>query len=410
MQPASSLSRRVGGYQASFATIVVVFGALVIALTVFLSTKIGEQSARVSLTLREREGLAYTSRILKTVRALRFLRDRLEFDHDDGSAQRRDVSSALSDLDSFDDVGGPAVRAHQARRRARRRMEPPIPTGAAGAAGVSDVLSIGFEASRKLPAIARRSWRIPTARPPPSSMPTRNPACRSSRVASTMRSSRYITRRAFRPPFRNRSRFGRDPDRRVAPSFFERARRDGERGPDASAISRSSSAQFDEIGARLDDFTTVFDFAHPRERERAFERGGAAARSRRRHQIPSRAPTPNSSSAIGARLDQRLNAEATRTARMVALRILVSTDVLGLVRPGVARAVDAAAGTCANLGRSFAARIDPPRSRTRTAARARSARRDRSPLPCRLRPLVDRRRRSSIAKATSCARTPACIR
>jgi diguanylate cyclase (GGDEF)-like protein len=146
MQPASSLSRRVGGYQASFATIVVVFGALVIALTVFLSTKIGEQSARVSLTLREREGLAYTSRILKTVRALRFLRDRLEFDHDDGSAQRRDVSSALSDLDSFDDVGGRPFEL--TKRVAVLEGEwAAIPTGAAGAAGVSDVLSMASKLS-----------------------------------------------------------------------------------------------------------------------------------------------------------------------------------------------------------------------------------------------------------------------
>ena len=146
MRRASSTSPRVGGYQAAFASIVVVFGALVIALTVFLSTKIGEQSSRLSLTAREREGLAYTSRILKTVRALRFLRDRLEFDHNDGSAQRRDVSAALADLDSFDDVGGRPFEL--TKRVAILEGEwAAIPSSAAGAAGGSDVLGFASKLS-----------------------------------------------------------------------------------------------------------------------------------------------------------------------------------------------------------------------------------------------------------------------
>jgi diguanylate cyclase (GGDEF)-like protein/PAS domain S-box-containing protein len=140
MARASSLHTRLGGYQASFATIVVVFGAVVIALAVFLSTKIGEQSARVSLTIREREGLAYTARILKTVRALRALRDRLEFEHDAATAQRHDVTSALDDLDSFGDVSG---RPFDLTKRVAvlEGQWAEVPAGVAGAASVADVLS-----------------------------------------------------------------------------------------------------------------------------------------------------------------------------------------------------------------------------------------------------------------------------
>jgi diguanylate cyclase (GGDEF)-like protein len=137
---ASSLFRRFGGYQASLATFVVVFGALVIALALFLSTKIGEQSVRVSLTVREREGLAYTTRILRTVRALRFLRDRLAFDRNTATAQRNDVSRALDDLDSFGDVSG---RAFDLTKRVAvlEGQWAEVPTGVAGASAVSDVLS-----------------------------------------------------------------------------------------------------------------------------------------------------------------------------------------------------------------------------------------------------------------------------
>ena len=117
-----------------------VFGALVVALAVFLSTKIGEQGARVSLTVREREGLAYTTRILRTVRALRSMRDRLEFDHDGGIAQRRDVSRALDDLDSFEGVSGRPFELSK-RVAVLEGQWAEVPAGAAGASSVSGVLA-----------------------------------------------------------------------------------------------------------------------------------------------------------------------------------------------------------------------------------------------------------------------------
>ena len=96
-------------YRAFFAVVViaaVLLLTVVLALAGFLSIKITEQTKLLNDTVREREGLAYTTRIIKTVRALRVLRDRLEFDRGDTSSQRREVVRALGDLDSFGTVSG----------------------------------------------------------------------------------------------------------------------------------------------------------------------------------------------------------------------------------------------------------------------------------------------------------------
>jgi len=102
----SSTFSRVRDDRAAFATAAIILCAVVLIITGFLSTKIAEQEARVSLTVREREGLAYTTRIIRTVRTLRALRDRLEFEGSDSSAERKAVSQALDDLGSFDGVSG----------------------------------------------------------------------------------------------------------------------------------------------------------------------------------------------------------------------------------------------------------------------------------------------------------------
>jgi diguanylate cyclase (GGDEF)-like protein len=133
-------------YRAFFAVVViaaVLLLTVVLALAGFLSIKITEQTKLLNDTVREREGLAYTTRIIKTVRALRVLRDRLEFDRGDTSSQRREVVRALGDLDSFGTVSG---RPFELTKRVAilEGQWAVVPSGAAGADAVSEALETAW--------------------------------------------------------------------------------------------------------------------------------------------------------------------------------------------------------------------------------------------------------------------------
>lgn len=145
----SSTLSGVRDYRTAFVATALVVGVLLVAVTGFLSTKIGEQAARVSLTSREREGLAYTTRILAAARALRNLRDRIEFQDGDTSAQRRAVSAAVADLDSFDAVSGRQF-ALSRRVAALDGQWASVPKGTAAA----DVVTGALDTASALSAIA----------------------------------------------------------------------------------------------------------------------------------------------------------------------------------------------------------------------------------------------------------------
>jgi diguanylate cyclase (GGDEF)-like protein len=142
----TSAHSRVLDYRATVLAAALILGVLVVVATGQLSVKIGEQSARVSVTLREREGLAYTNLIEKTVRSLRELRDRIEFDGRDDAEQRRNVSQAIADLGSYESVSGRPFELSQ-RVAALEREWAAVRSGAGGAAAVSAVLTTATQLS-----------------------------------------------------------------------------------------------------------------------------------------------------------------------------------------------------------------------------------------------------------------------
>jgi diguanylate cyclase (GGDEF)-like protein len=136
----ASAFTRIRDYRATFFTVALILIALVVVVTGELSKRIGEQATRISVTVREREGLAYTTLIGKTVDSLRALRDRIQFDGDAGSAQRRDVTGALTALDSYDDVSG---RPFDLTKRVSvlEGQWALVPQGAGSSAAVAGVLA-----------------------------------------------------------------------------------------------------------------------------------------------------------------------------------------------------------------------------------------------------------------------------
>lgn len=142
----TSAHSRVLDYRATVLAAALILGVLVVAATGQLSAKIGEQSARVSVTVREREGLAYTNLIEKTVRSLRELRDRIEFDGDDGAEQRNSVSQAIAALGSYESVSGRPFELSK-RVAALEGEWAAARSGAGGAAAVSTVLTTATQLS-----------------------------------------------------------------------------------------------------------------------------------------------------------------------------------------------------------------------------------------------------------------------
>jgi diguanylate cyclase (GGDEF)-like protein len=137
---------RLRGYRATFFIVALFLSALVVVVAGELSTKIGEQAARVSVTVREREGLAYTTLIVKTVRSLRQLRDHILFDGVDSPAQRRDVSEALAALDSYETVSDRPFEL--TKRVAVLEGEwAAVPPGPRSAGAISDVLDTATQLS-----------------------------------------------------------------------------------------------------------------------------------------------------------------------------------------------------------------------------------------------------------------------
>jgi diguanylate cyclase (GGDEF)-like protein len=137
---------RLRGYRATFFVVALFSCALIVVVAGELSTKIGDQAARLSVTVREREGLAYTTLIVKSVRSLRQLRDRVLFDGGDDRAQRQDVSNALSSLSSYENVSGRPFELAK-RVEALEGEWSAVPPGASGATAVADVLDTATKLS-----------------------------------------------------------------------------------------------------------------------------------------------------------------------------------------------------------------------------------------------------------------------
>jgi len=320
----SSTFSGVRDYRTAFVAAALIVGMIVVAVTGLLSTKIGEQAGRVSLTVREREGLAYTTRIIATVRALRDLRDTLEFERKDDPAKRAAVSAALADLESYEGVSGRPFELSKRVVVLDGEWEN-VPKGARAADAVTDVLDNASTLSEvagdrsslvsdpdgstaamidaygiQLPSVARRIDDAKLALYHAQSAGSLSETDRVS-AATLIGESRQAYSSA-REELANAARtFGNQPE---------------------------LDAQFDEIGARLDDFTTVLDFTHPAS---ASARSGAEELRRAADSVTDTVEGVYAQLglAIGVRLDQRQNAEESLLAL---LRYgLVSTDVLGLV-------------------------------------------------------------------------------
>ena len=91
--------------------------AFVVPLTGAAALLLGQQSAKIALTARERGGLAFTIRTIEVVRTLRALRDRLELDDDRGIPERRAVVSALNELYDYNSGEGRSLEMTKRLRR-----------------------------------------------------------------------------------------------------------------------------------------------------------------------------------------------------------------------------------------------------------------------------------------------------
>ena len=101
---------------------------------------ITQQSAKVSLTERERGGLGFTRRTVEVVRTLRALRDRMELDGNLGLAERRDVDTALDAL--YDYNSGEGRSLELTKRLARLEGEwADVPNTARGGPKVENALA-----------------------------------------------------------------------------------------------------------------------------------------------------------------------------------------------------------------------------------------------------------------------------
>ncbi len=101
---------------------------------------IGQQSARIHLTESERSGIAFATRAVSLERALRSLRDRMEFDRDPGIDDRENAASALDAIESFGREN--AVSPELRRRLAMLHSEwEAVPGGADGAPEVTRALA-----------------------------------------------------------------------------------------------------------------------------------------------------------------------------------------------------------------------------------------------------------------------------
>jgi diguanylate cyclase (GGDEF)-like protein len=108
---------------------------------------IGQQSARIALTERERGGIVLTARTVAVVEDLRRLRDRMEFDRQPATVERRDVHVALDALDAY--ASGvnrsPELAQHLARLRNAISAIPQGDDGAPAVAAALDAAKSLFE-------------------------------------------------------------------------------------------------------------------------------------------------------------------------------------------------------------------------------------------------------------------------
>jgi len=87
--------------------------AFVAPLTGVAGLLLGQQSAKMAVTAREREGLGFTTRTIEAVRALRALRDRVARGGASDGTERRVAAAALASLDGYGTADGRSLEVAQ---------------------------------------------------------------------------------------------------------------------------------------------------------------------------------------------------------------------------------------------------------------------------------------------------------
>ncbi len=131
------------------------FVAFVLPLSGAAALLIGQQSARIALTDRERAHIAFTTQVVGVVQSLRELRDRMEFDRDPGVDERENVALALDALSDYSRAN-PASTELASRLALLRGEWDAVPGGADGAPEVDRALAT---ASGLFDAVNERSIR-----------------------------------------------------------------------------------------------------------------------------------------------------------------------------------------------------------------------------------------------------------
>ena len=116
------------------------FVAFIVPLAGAAAILIAQQSARIALTDRERDGIVFTTRTIAVVRSLRRLRDRMEFDRDPGLSEREDAVSALGALYDYNSGNGRSLELTKRLKRLENEWDA-IPGSADGAPEVSRALA-----------------------------------------------------------------------------------------------------------------------------------------------------------------------------------------------------------------------------------------------------------------------------
>ncbi len=121
------------------ARVALLFVAFIVPLAGAAAILIGQQSARIALTERERDGTVLTMRTITVVRSLRKLRDRMEFDRDPGSPERNAAVAALGALYDYNSGDGRSLQLTKRLKRLEIEWDA-IPRSADGAPKVSRAL------------------------------------------------------------------------------------------------------------------------------------------------------------------------------------------------------------------------------------------------------------------------------
>jgi len=116
------------------------FVAFVLPVSGAAALLIGQQSARIALTERERAHIAFTTQAVAVVQSLRELRDRMEFDRDPGVDERENVAMALDALSDYSRAN-PASTDLSSRLALLRGEWDAVPGGADGAPEVDRALA-----------------------------------------------------------------------------------------------------------------------------------------------------------------------------------------------------------------------------------------------------------------------------